>query len=358
MRIGMCSPAVRDNRCEITITPVLADPRADLDLYKKTDATDEKCYSGPDSDAKVQLEMSKLLFTKKGIKFTDDPEMGILDDENARIQSIEAAIRDSNIINEDAAEKDNGEDGGIEESDYDKSEDEDDSRDDEKTAVGPKPKDSPAKPKTPTKTSSPSRPVVKSKFQELKEKNAAKTARSASVPLSANASKQWMGTYIVGSKNIGSNANKPKWTREDLDKIPPACATKLPIIIVNETRHNKLDVARPYSEMGPEGTTVATIYLMLPNLDLFAIKIGSGKARVNEKLQKGKCYPEVVYFDAENDWIVNQWTVMNMLMEPVDEKILNRPTRIINGRPERKIGESFARFGLPTFLQRQATAVS
>lgn len=317
--------------------------------------------------------------------------MGTLDDENARVKSIEDAMRDANIVDEDAVENEDGE-GGDDDSDHDGSGDEDGDQDDGDAAeeeasappppvappAKPRPSESPAKPKSSPKPATPSKPPVKSKLQELKEKNAAKAGKSSpasqsghaldqvdvrgsstqrphqqapaqrqSVQRNAPGQQQGAAGRVVGGKNIGSSANEPKWTREDLDEISAACATRVPIVLVNDTRRNKPDPARRYVKVSDEGTTISTVHSMLPNLDLSKIKIGFGNPRVDEKLQKGKCYSDVVCVGIDNDWVLNQWTVMDVVMEPVDEKTLNRPPRMINGRPERRIGEHFARFGFP-----------
>ncbi|KAI6405185.1 hypothetical protein MCOR07_002521 [Pyricularia oryzae] len=277
--------------------------------------------------------------------------MGTLDDENARVKSIEDAMRDANIVDEDAAENEDGE-GGDDDSDHDGSGDEDGDQDDGDAAeeeisapppppaappAKPKPTKSPTKPESSPKPATPSKPPVKSKLQELKEKNAAKAGKPSPASQSGhvldhvdvkgstaqgphrqapaqgqsvqrNTSGQHQGVVgrIVGGKNIGSSANEPRWTRENLDEISAACATKIPIVTVNDTRRNKPDAARRYVKVTDEGTTISTIHSMLPNLDLSKIKIGFGVARVDEKLQKGKCYSDVVCVGVNNDWILNQ----------------------------------------------------
>ncbi|KAH7328095.1 hypothetical protein B0I35DRAFT_455770 [Stachybotrys elegans] len=40
------------------------------------------------------------------------------------------------------------------------------------------------------------------------------------------------------------------------------------------------------------------------------------------------------------------WTSMSVALELVPERLLNKPDRMIGGRPERGVGELFARFGL------------
>ncbi|RYO78291.1 hypothetical protein DL762_008773 [Monosporascus cannonballus] len=76
---------------------------------------------------------------------------------------------------------------------------------------------------------------------------------------------------------------------------------------------------RPPTATSANHTPAVPLVSVLPRLDLSKIVIGMG----------------------------NQWTIMDVVMEPVDEAILNRPPRMINGRPECKIGEHFARFGFP-----------
>ncbi|RYP37705.1 hypothetical protein DL767_002816 [Monosporascus sp. MG133] len=65
------------------------------------------------------------------------------------------------------------------------------------------------------------------------------------------------------------------------------------------------------------GTFVVILGAVLPKLDLSKTAIDIGKPRADDKLQKGKCYADVVYVGKGRDWVLNQWTVMDAVMEPV-----------------------------------------
>ncbi|RYO97354.1 hypothetical protein DL765_011198 [Monosporascus sp. GIB2] len=106
------------------------------------------------------------------------------------------------------------------------------------------------------------------------------------------------------------------------------------------------DANKEFARIAENGTIVATMNSVLPRLDLSKIVIGMGNPRADEKLQKGKYYADIARVGKGRDSVFNQWTIMD-IMEPFDKAILNRPPRMINGRPERKIGKHFARFGFP-----------
>ncbi|RYP20279.1 hypothetical protein DL767_009490 [Monosporascus sp. MG133] len=124
---------------------------------------------------------------------------------------------------------------------------------------------------------------------------------------------------VAGGRNIGSGANKPKWTQEELANIAARCNTRVEVVRVTDTRRSSPDANKEFARIADHGTIVATMNSVLPRLDLFKIVIGIGNPRADEKLQRGSATPTSC-----------AWT---------------RAPRMINGRPERKIGEHFARFG-------------
>ncbi|KAI1291215.1 hypothetical protein F5Y03DRAFT_44967 [Xylaria venustula] len=152
---------------------------------------------------------------------------------------------------------------------------------------------------------------------------------------------------IIGGRNIGSGANEPDWSREDLKEIARAESTKIGTKSVSDTRRSVPDPERKYVRVTNKGTIVATENSMLPNLDFSRILVGVGISRPDTKLQKGLCYSDIVCMGINSDWVLNQWTMQDVIMEPVDENILNKPARVNNGRPERRIGHYFARFRFP-----------
>jgi hypothetical protein len=45
--------------------------------------------------------------------------------------------------------------------------------------------------------------------------------------------------------------------------------------------------------------------------------------------------------------VLSQWTSKFVVLEGLPDNILDKPARLVNGKPERRIGHDFARIGLP-----------
>ncbi|KAG2026563.1 hypothetical protein GB937_001344 [Aspergillus fischeri] len=98
----------------------------------------------------------------------------------------------------------------------------------------------------------------------------------------------------------------------------------------------------------PDGTCLAMMSAMLPNLITDVIRIGVGIPTMDEKLPK-KMYSDVVTVGMNGDWVLNQWLPNEVIMEPVPHSIRNRSVNMqgCSRANERTIGVHFARFGYP-----------
>jgi len=149
----------------------------------------------------------------------------------------------------------------------------------------------------------------------------------------------------VEGSNIGSSACEPEWTTEQLQHFATLSNKRLGTTIMADTRRSVSDPERMYVTTASDGSVLTRPAAILPvaNWDLF--KLGLGKVKPDEKTGKNKVYSDVVM--KGSNWLLNQWTSRDVVIETVPDAIMNKPPRIINGKPERRIGYDFARIGLP-----------
>ncbi|KAI4235541.1 MAG: hypothetical protein LQ349_003086 [Xanthoria aureola] len=114
---------------------------------------------------------------------------------------------------------------------------------------------------------------------------------------------------------------------------------------MSETRRSYPDPENKYLKTANDGTTTTKLPAILPNIPWSDFKLGLGKVKPDEKTGKSKIYSDVVM--KGSNWVISQWTSMNVVLEGVADAVLDKPPRMINGRPERRIGHDFARIGLP-----------
>jgi hypothetical protein len=152
-------------------------------------------------------------------------------------------------------------------------------------------------------------------------------------------------SFRIEGTNIGSRASEPEWTNEDLQAIATACGIRIGTVMLSETRRSIPDPEGKYLMTADNGTTVTKPAAILPTLTTNEYKLGLGKVKPDEKTGKSKLYSDVVI--KGSNWILSQWTSKNVIMEGVADNILDKPPRMINGKPERRIGHDFARFGFP-----------
>lgn len=150
--------------------------------------------------------------------------------------------------------------------------------------------------------------------------------------------------YTVEGSNIGSTAREPVWTSEDLQEIAKLKSMRLNTTLMSETRRSARDPAGKYVGVTHEGAVSAKPSAWLGNIGWNEFRIGMGRAKPDEKTGKGKVYSDIVM--KGNDWVLNQWTMNDVVVEGVPEHILEKAPRMIGGRPERRIGHDFLRIGL------------
>ncbi|KAK1962593.1 hypothetical protein LY78DRAFT_683921 [Colletotrichum sublineola] len=130
--------------------------------------------------------------------------------------------------------------------------------------------------------------------------------------------------HAVGGGNIDSTANGPACTPNQMSTISARRATRLKIMPVTEARRSIPDPEKKFFKLTDKGIIIATAPSVLLRLGINTIKLKVRKAHV-----------------------LNQWTSMNVVIEPVKDAILNSTLRIIRGRPKWKISHHLARFSLP-----------
>ena len=154
-------------------------------------------------------------------------------------------------------------------------------------------------------------------------------------------------TQVVSGRLVGSGANEPVWSTEQLQHFSSLRSLKLPIVKCMDTRKASEDSEGKYVVKNPDGTCSATTSAMLPTLPFSEFKIGLGDPKPDEKLPKKKMYSDVVIIGKDDDWVLNQWVVQNVIMEPVPSNVRNSISTGRAGGGSRKIGVHFARFGFP-----------
>ncbi|OAP53811.1 hypothetical protein AYL99_11997 [Fonsecaea erecta] len=102
------------------------------------------------------------------------------------------------------------------------------------------------------------------------------------------------GVIIEGS-NIGSKASEPDGTSEKLEQIDKACNNVLPTVIMSNTLRPGADPENKYSSSRET--------------------VGLGKLKTEKKTGKGKLYSDVIIKGP--NWVLNLWTLRNVVMEAV-----------------------------------------
>lgn len=160
----------------------------------------------------------------------------------------------------------------------------------------------------------------------------------ANVPVSTK-------SITVEGTNIGSRASEPDWSTEELQQIANVCSKRLGQTMMSETRRSVPDPANKYLMIAGDGSVVTKGAATLPNIGWDEFKLGLGKVKPDEKTGKAKLYSDVVMRGP--NWVLSQWTSKNVVLEGVADNILDKPPRVTNGKPDRRIGHDFARIGLP-----------
>ncbi|KAH8748873.1 hypothetical protein F5883DRAFT_720945 [Diaporthe sp. PMI_573] len=62
---------------------------------------------------------------------------------------------------------------------------------------------------------------------------------------------------------------------------------------------------------------------------------------------RAKLYSDTVMMGANKSWLLNHRTALDVVMEGLPNAILDKPSKITNGRADRRIGHDLARIGLP-----------
>lgn len=158
-------------------------------------------------------------------------------------------------------------------------------------------------------------------------------------------SKPSASKFQVEGTNIGSKAAEPAWTQEELQAISNANGFRMSTTTVAETRRSEPDRDGKYLVIGANDSVITRAAAILPNIKPNEYQLGLGKVKPDEKTGKSKLYTDVV-MKAEG-WRLTQWTSKNVVLEVVPNNILDKTPRMVNGRPERRIGHDFARIGLP-----------
>ncbi|KAK8872354.1 hypothetical protein PGQ11_002868 [Apiospora arundinis] len=125
------------------------------------------------------------------------------------------------------------------------------------------------------------------------------------------------------------------------------CSTRLENMYLNETRKSISDPGHRYVAFGANGSTVTKAAACLPNITPDNYKLGMGKAKSDTKTGKPRIYSDVVMVGKDPFFILNKWTIKDIILEGVSPKVLSMPPRMNNGKPDRKIGVHFVRIGLP-----------
>ena len=161
--------------------------------------------------------------------------------------------------------------------------------------------------------------------------------------MGGNNPKEGGGIQIQGT-NIGSKASEPQWTNEQAKQIADAIRTTLTTVPVPASRVSIADPENKYLVIGQNDSVVTRAAAVLPNIGWGEFKLGLGQVKADQKTGKARLYSDVVMKGP--NWTLTQWTSKFMIVESVPANILNKPPRMTNGRPERRIGHDFVRIGL------------
>ncbi|RYP64444.1 hypothetical protein DL771_008748 [Monosporascus sp. 5C6A] len=72
------------------------------------------------------------------------------------------------------------------------------------------------------------------------------------------------------------------------------CNTRVEVVRVTDTRRSNPDVNKEFARIADNGIIMATINSVFLRFNLFKIVIGIGNPRADKRLQKGKCYANIV----------------------------------------------------------------
>lgn len=180
------------------------------------------------------------------------------------------------------------------------------------------------------------------------------TGQTMSTPSKVNSTTQSNrphGVYRLTGLNIGSAANEPSRTPQQLKHIELLSTTILRTVSMSETRRSSPDAEHRYVDIDEEGRLITKPTAMLPRIGWNDFVLGLGKAKADEKTGKGRMYSDVVmYSDVAKkgpNWALNQWTSLDVVIEGVVDNVLEKPARLVKGKPERRSGHDFVRIVMP-----------
>ncbi|KAG6363276.1 hypothetical protein INS49_008373 [Diaporthe citri] len=111
------------------------------------------------------------------------------------------------------------------------------------------------------------------------------------------------------------NQNLSAWNQKDLEMISAALKTRLNVTSAGDTSIK--DPYRRYLDDDDSGTTVAKPSAYLGIIKTVEYAIGLGTAKGDQKTGRSRLYFDVVMTGADKNWLLNQWTSMDVVIEGV-----------------------------------------
>jgi hypothetical protein len=151
--------------------------------------------------------------------------------------------------------------------------------------------------------------------------------------------------YRIEGSNIESAAKEHEWSTEQLQATARLSAMRLDTLLMSETRRNHPDPNGKYGIITSTGSISAKPSSRSGNIPWNEFFMGMGRSKADEKAGKGKMHSHVVM--KSSNWVLNQWTMGDMVMEHVPDGILEKPLGMQRGKPIRRMGHDFVRIGVP-----------
>ncbi|KAI0469829.1 hypothetical protein GGR56DRAFT_679052 [Xylariaceae sp. FL0804] len=142
------------------------------------------------------------------------------------------------------------------------------------------------------------------------------------------------------------NPETKKFEKPPREKGSLASMTRMSAVTSTDTRQSTPDKEEQFVISSEESTILTRPVAYLPTIGTKNYYLGFGHPKPDTKTGRSRTYVDIV-MTGTSKWLVNQRASTDVIIKVILKSILKRPARVVDGKPEKRIGYDLARFGLP-----------